>query len=92
MFYSFLFGKGFGLTLRDTAMGLHIWLIAGNDYDEIFIIGMLPELADPFLDLLKGLGGNDFIDDDGPNSIPIVDRRNCIVLFLAGGVPDGKFD
>ena len=40
---------------------------------------MIFEFSDPFLDFLKGLTGDDFIDNDCPDGISVIDGSNCII-------------
>lgn len=90
MFRSDRLGKWLGLFFIDPTIRLHITFIASNNNDNVLIISMVLQFSDPFLNLLKGLAGDNLVDNDSPDSIPIVDRGDCIVQFLPGGVPDGK--
>lgn len=77
------FCVAFRLLYFDSALVLEVGFVP-NDHDcYVFFIGVIPKLLHPFLHLVKRLGGSDVVDYDGPDSIPIVNGRNRIVLFLS---------
>ena len=85
-----LFGKKLGFLIVDSTLAFHVGLIPGNDNYDFFVIGMISEFSHPLLNLFKRLSRDDFIDDDGPESIPVVDRSNRIILLLASSVPNSQ--
>lgn len=76
----------------DPALVFHVGLVAGDHDDNILVISVVAQFANPLLDLVEGLGRYYLVDDDGAVCVAIVYGCDCIVLLLAGGVPDGQLD
>ena len=69
----------------DDSFVLEIGFIASY-YDGDSRRSVFLKLADPFLDLFEALPGGNLIDDNGSQSLAVVDGSNGVVFFLSGGV------
>lgn len=76
-----------GILLLDFASVFEINLIAHEqDYD--IVVGILLQLSQPILNILKTLLRCHIIYQQSSNGSPIVSIRNCFVPFLTGSVPN----
>lgn len=73
---------------RHTPLYFHISFIASKNNNNIFMVGIFPKFMNPLLGPIERLDGNNLIDYNSADCIPVVDGCHSIVLLLAGGVPD----
>lgn len=73
------------LVVAHLALRLQIRLI--SRYRQSDPLGrVLLQLAHPFLHLLETLAGSYFVGHNGSQSLPVVNRRDRVVFFLASSV------
>ena len=70
---------------------LQVSLVASYGQHDV-LGGVLPQLADPLLYFFETLRRSDVIGDDGSHGLSVVDRGNCVVLFLPCSVLHGGGD
>lgn len=86
-----LLGEGHGLVRLHGAEVPQVGLVA-DEHDDDVGLGVVAELLEPALNVLKGGVLGDVVDEESPDGAPVVSRGDGPIALLAGSVPDLGLD
>lgn len=66
--------------------------LVSHEHDDYVAIGVIPQLFQPPSDILICLVFRDIVDKQRSDGAAIIGRCDGAIAFLAGGVPNLRFD